>query len=122
VQDVSASTLAIEELVRSELASFKMLRDNDEDLDSDDLAFWKRNSLAFPHLYHVYIQVRGVRPSTARLEGMFSLASASVPAHRSSMSTTTLNSLLILKTTEVIPKLKFVLDIAARLLAEEKKA
>jgi hypothetical protein len=59
------------------------------------------NKATFPHLFHVYLQSRGARPSTAQLEAVFSLASNAAPDQRMSMSTKTLNHLLVLKTSHI---------------------
>jgi hAT family C-terminal dimerisation region len=68
---------------------------------SDDLTFWKHNSRAFPLCYHLFLQVRCIRPSTARLESVFSLADNQVPDERACMTNRRLDARLILKTSKI---------------------
>lgn len=84
--------------VKAELTRFMSVRDASR---ASDVEFWKENRQQFRSLFHVYIQNRGARPSTARLESVFSLASSAVPSQRASLSTDTLNNLLVLKTAPV---------------------
>jgi len=99
--------------LEEELARFVSARDGSR---QQDLQFWKERNEFFPNLFHIYVQSRGIRPSTARLESVFSLASNAVPDQRQSMSTATLNNLLVLKTFPVTMEL---IAKAARTMAEK---
>ena len=67
----------------------------------DDTSFWKKNRSLYPNAYLVDLQVRCIRPSTARLESVFSIASRLVPDERSSTTNATLNMKLMLKTAKL---------------------
>ena len=51
-----------------------------------DLVFWRRYCDQFPSIFHVWLQCRSSRPSSAQLEGMFSTLTKIVPQDRESTS------------------------------------
>lgn len=61
-----------------------------------DLVFWRRYCDQFPSIFHVWLQCRSSRPSSAQLEGMFSTLTKIVPQDRESTSQ---DCLLRVKTT-----------------------
>jgi hypothetical protein len=66
-----------------------------------DLLFWKTNRNNFPRIFQIFIQSRGHRPSTSRLESVFSSAGALVPDIRESILNEQLDTLLILNLAEL---------------------
>ncbi len=53
----------------------------------DEFDFWKTNGAIYPEAYKVFLQNRCIRPSSAKLESVFSEASAMLPIRSSSTST-----------------------------------
>lgn len=64
----------------------------------DDVEFWKQHFGRFPQVYHVFVQARGVKPSTAQLESSFSMAGNVVPPRRASTKQSTACQLLTIRT------------------------
>jgi hypothetical protein len=96
VKPEMSSKHLVREVVLSELNLFEQYRNESE--HDDDVEFWRHNNTVFPNLFHVFVQSRGARPSTARVESDFSIAGSTVPSLRESIGTDTLNDLFILKT------------------------
>lgn len=83
------------------------------------MAFWKTKAIEYPHLCHVFLQSQSARPSSSRLESVFSVASGAVPVQRESLSIESLNNILFLKFAKVTKAV--IRGAAMRKLEEEKQ-
>ena len=92
-ESTSLSKKLQHDFAEMELLAFQTARDA---ANESDIEFWKKHHSKFPKLLPVYIQSRGARPSTARLESDFSVAHGHMPKQRESMATASLNDQLIL--------------------------
>jgi len=76
-----------------------------------DLVFWRRYCDQFPSIFHVWLQSRSARSSSAQLEGMFSTLTKIVPQDRESTSQRIQDCLLRVKTTQLThPELNAFLE------------
>jgi hypothetical protein len=82
-----------EEAMKKEFCDFQIARGTTE-----DIKFWDANAMFYPNLYHVYVQVRGVRAGNARIEGLFSIANNITPGQRKSHHSINVRDLLQVKT------------------------
>ncbi|KAH9255392.1 hypothetical protein BASA81_006511 [Batrachochytrium salamandrivorans] len=90
VATAAAATAAEDDTMQqmtAQLDAFVELRDGCEEKDLD---FWRSHCFQFPELYHVFLQNRGIRPSTTKFNG-------SSP-HQTSLTPETVNAALIIKT------------------------
>jgi hypothetical protein len=92
-----APRLAAEKVMEQEWNMFVVKRDSR--VWDDDVQFWKLHCAHFPHVFKVFVQVRGIRPGTAQLEAVFNIAF--LGGNRSSSSSETQNNVLMVKTNPI---------------------